>query len=197
MITQLRILLMALWFPFASWAGVYKCIDATGQTHYQSSPCTEEAKALEINTKTGGQVDLGALENQKILAAEQKQQEEAQRKAEEQAKHDAIALRKQLAQEQYALTQAVIKQNPTQFSAYAIPPYDPNGLPKQIKPFEERLPDIEKFRRLAAQKALATGQCKRVEADELNSKSTNEKLVFMINCSSGQTYYYNESDLAE
>ena len=197
MAIKIRIVLMVLCFSSNGWAGVYKCIDATGNSHYQSSPCDEGAQALEIDTKTGGQVDLDALESQRALVAKQKEQQEAQRNAEEKARLDVIVLRKKLAQEQDELTQAMIKQNPTRFSAFAIPPYDPHKLPKLVKPFEERLPDIEKFRRLAAQKALATGDCQRVESDELNAKSLKEQLVFMVNCSSGRTYYYNESELAE
>ena len=136
-------------------------------------------------------------ETEKAQAAAQKKQQELQQQTEEQARLDGIARRKQLARAQSELTQALIKQNPALFSAYAIPPYDPEHLPAGIKPFEERLPDIEKFRRLAAQKALASGQCQRVEADELNAKTTKDQLVFLINCSSGTAYYFNESELTE
>ncbi|MDD2759118.1 MAG: DUF4124 domain-containing protein [Methylomonas sp.] len=191
------ILLIALLFPINGWAGVYKCTDADGQTHYQSSPCTEQDKAVQINIKTGSKVDLNAEESQKLQQQEERKQQETLHQAEEQAKSEAIAQRKQMTKAESELTQTLIKQNPTQFSAYAVPPYDPDNLPKDVKPFEERLPDIEKFRRLAAQKALATGKCQRVEADELNAKSTKTQLVFLINCSSGATYYYNESELTE
>lgn len=191
------ILLICLSFPVASWAGVYKCTDATGNTHYQSSPCTEESKAVQINTKTGSRVDLTEIESRKTLENEQKKQFEAQKQAEEHARLDAIAQRKHAAIQEHELTQAMIKQNPNQFSAYAIPPYDPDKLPNSVKPFEERLPEIERFRRLAAQKALANGKCQRVEADELNAKSTQEQLIFLINCSSGASYYFNESELTE
>jgi hypothetical protein len=192
-----RILMIALFLSFDSWAGVYKCTDATGQTHYQSSPCTEEHKAIQMNTKTGSSVDLNAQEKQQAQEAEQKKQEESQQQAEQQAKQEEIAQRKKLAQAESELTQKLIKQNPTQFSAYAIPAYDPEKLPALVKSFETRLPEIEKYRRLAAQKALATGKCQRVEADELNIKSTNESLVFLINCSSGTNFYFNETELKE
>ena len=195
--TMKKILLISLCLPINCWAGVYKCIDADGQTHYQSSPCTERDKAVQINTKTGSKVDLDALEDQKAQEIEQKKQLEAQQKAEEQARLEAIAQRKRRARAESELTQALIKQNPTQFSAFAIPPYDPEKLPESVKPFEERLPEIEKFRRLAAQKALATGNCQRVEADELNAKRAKAQLVFLINCSSGATFYFNESELTE
>lgn len=197
MIIKQPIILIALCLPFNCWAGVYKCTDGDGRTHYQSSPCTEEDKAVQINTKTGTRVDLDALENAQAESAEQKKQLQAQLQAKEQARLDAIARRKQLVSEQHEMTVTVIKQNPTQFSAYAIPPYDSENLPNLVKPFEERLPDIEKFRRLAAQKALATGQCQRVEADELNAKSRMGQLVFLVNCSSGASYYFNESELTE
>lgn len=191
------LLILAACLPHAAWAGVYKCTDAAGHNYYQSSPCTEEHKAVQMNPKTGGSVDLNAKEQLEALAVEQKKQQELQQQATEQAKLEAIAQRKKLAQEQAALTQAMIKQNPKQFSAYAIPTYNPDKLPPLVKQHEERLPDIEKLRRLAAQKALATGQCERVEADELHSKSTKESLVFLVNCSSGASLYYNESDLAQ
>lgn len=192
-----QILLIALCLPVNSWAGVYKCTDSDGRTHYQSSPCIEQDKAVQINTKTGSKVDLDALQKAQAEVVQQQKQLQAEQQAAEQARLDAIAQRKQLAREQNELTQVMIKQNPTQFSAYAIPVYDPENLPDLVKPFEERLPDIEKFRRLAAQKALAIGRCSRVEADELNAKSTKAQLVILINCSSGASYYFNESELTE
>lgn len=187
----------ALCLPLAGWAGVYKCTDATGHTNYQSSPCTEQHKAVQMNTKTGGSVDLNALERQQAAEAEQKKQQSLQEQAEQQAKVDAIAKTKQDARAQSELTQNLIKQNPMQFSAFAIPAYDPEKLPAQVKPFESRLPDVEKFRRLAAQKALASGECQRIEADELTAKSKPEQLAFLINCSSGKSFYFSEAELAQ
>lgn len=189
------VFVFALCLSFDSWAGVYKCTDASGHTDYQSSPCSEEHKAIQMNTKTGGSVDVSAQEQQQALSAEQQKQQELQKQAEEQAKLEEIAQRKRLAQAESELTQTLIKQNPQQFSAYAIPTYDPDKLPALLKQFESRLPDIEKFRRFAAQKALATGKCQRVEADELNLKSKQDLLVFLVNCSSGGSFYFNETEL--
>ncbi|MCQ8118368.1 DUF4124 domain-containing protein [Methylomonas rosea] len=192
-----------LFFVFAlclsaeSWAGVFKCTDATGHTNYQSSPCTVEHKAVQMNTKTGSSVDLNALERQQAAEAELKKQQSAQEQAEQQAKLDAIAKNKQDARVQSEMTQTLIKQNPMQFSAFAIPPYDPEKLPAQVKPFATRLPDVEKFRRLAAQKALASGECQRIETDELTAKSKLDQLNFLINCSSGKTFLFNEADLVQ
>ncbi len=192
-----------LFFVFAlclsvdSWAGVFKCTDASGHTNYQSSPCTVEHKAVQMNTKTGSSVDLNALERQQAAEAELKKQQSAQEQTEQQAKLDAIAKNKQDARVQSEMTQTLIKQNPMQFSAFAIPPYDPEKLPAQVKPFETRLPDVEKFRRLAAQKALASGECQRIETDELTAKSKLDQLNFLINCSSGKTFLFNEADLVQ
>lgn len=191
------VFVFALCLSFDSWAGVYKCTDASGHTNYQSSPCAEEKKSVQMNPKTGGSVDITAQEQQKALSAEQQKQQELQKQAEEQARIEEIARRKKLAQAESELTQALIKQNPMQFSAYAIPAYEPDQLPPSVKPFESRLPDIEKFRRLAAQKALATGKCQRVEADELNMRSKQDSLVILVNCSSGASFYFNETELAQ
>lgn len=189
------VFVFALCLALPSWAGVYKCTDAEGHTHYQASPCAEVAQAIQINPKTGGSVDITAEEQQKAVDAEQQKQQEQQRLAEEQARLAAIAERKERARAESQLTQALIKQNPLQFSAYAIPAYDPDKLEGLAKQFETRLPDIEKFRRLAAQKALTSGQCGRVEADELNNRSKADALVFLINCSSGDSFYFNETEL--
>jgi len=194
---KFQILTLSLCLSVDASAGVYKCTDSAGRTNYQSAPCTEDRKAVQINTKTGNKVDLNELEKQQMLNAEQQKKQLSEQQAAEQAKLEAIKQRHQMAKAQSEVTQTLIKQNPTQFSAYAIPPYVPDNLPALIKPFEERLPDIEKFRRLAAQKALSSGQCQRVEADEMHTKSTKGQLVFLINCSSGGSYYFNESELAE
>lgn len=192
-----RLFIFALCLASNSWAGVYKCTDAEGRTDYRSSPCTEADKAVKMNTKTGGSVDLNAEEQKRAEEIEQKKQQEMQDQAQQQAKLDEISRRQQMAIAQFELTQAMIKQSPNQFSAYAIPKYEFDKLPQLVKSYEERLPDIEKFRRLAAKKALATGKCQRVEADELNVKSTRDALVILVNCSSGAAYYYNEAELKE
>lgn len=190
-----RFLFVSLCVSLECSAGVYKCTDASGQTQYQSSPCTEEHRAIEMNTKTGSRVDITAIEKQKAAASEAEKQQMLQKQAEEQAKLDAISERHRLAREESVTTQAWMKANPIQFSAFAIPPYDPDKLPNNVKPFETRLPDIEKFRRLAAKKALDSGQCQRVEADELSGKATLEQLAFLINCSSGASFTYTETEL--
>jgi len=189
------VFVFTLCLSLESWAGVYKCTDASGHTNYQSSPCTDEHKSIQMNPKTGGSVDLTAREQQQALSVEQRKQQELQQQAAANAKLEELARRKQLAQVESELTQAMIKQNPMQFSAFAIPAYDPEKLPELVKPFESRLPEIEQFRRLAAQKALATGQCQRVEADELNFKSKQDLLVVMVNCSSGASFHFNETEL--
>lgn len=189
------VFVFALCLSLDSWAAVYKCTDASGHTDYQSSPCAHEHKSIQMNPKTGGSVDINALEQEEAMTAEQKKQQEQQKQIEEQAKLDEIAQRKKQAQTESELTQTLIKQNPQQFSAFAIPTYDPDKLPPLVKKLESRLPEIEKFRRLAAQKALASGKCQRVEADELTSKSKQESLEFLINCSSGASFHFNETEL--
>lgn len=186
-------LILAAVFSSSSLAGVYKCTDATGNTTYQSTPCEEETEAFEMNVKTGTAIDLHQQRKQEQLAEEEKhrlQQEEQQRL-------QLIVQRKKATLAEIEITRALIKNNPRQYSAYAIPPYHPDHLPTAIKPFEQRLPDIEKLRRLAAQKALASGRCTRVEADELTGKSTPSQLIFTVECSSGKSFTFNETELIE
>ncbi|WP_150051602.1 MULTISPECIES: DUF4124 domain-containing protein [Methylomonas] len=194
---KVLITVLALAVAGQSSAGVYKCTDAEGHIDYRSSPCTKEDKAVQINTKTGSRVDLNAVESQhqREVRAEQQQHQEEMRA--EKAQLDAIIQREQLAKQESELTQALIKQKPLQFSAFAIPPYQPGKLPALVKSFEQRLPDIEKYRRLAAEKALTSGNCQRVETDDLHGKSSLENLVFSISCSSGAVFMFNESELKQ
>lgn len=67
------IILGSLFSVFTS-AGVYKSIDANGDTEYCSNPCDAGHKKIEINVKTGSSTDLGEQENQQDL--EQKKQQE-------------------------------------------------------------------------------------------------------------------------
>ncbi len=172
-------------------AGVYKCTDSQGNTSYQSTPCALENKAIEIDVKTGRSTDISLELKQKERELALKKQQEAalqqQLKLEEKRKQDAL--------EQSQINQTLIKNNPIQYSAFAIPPYLADNLTGLVKKYQTRLPEIEKFRRLAAQKALSTGECTRVESDELSIKSKHDQLVFSIDCSSAKTFYFNESEL--
>ena len=174
-------------------AAVFKCTDEWGKTSYQSDPCAKEKKAIEMDIKTGKQTDLADEEKKQALEVELKKQQELieQQLAEMEGK------RKVDAAEQSAQNQQLIKNNPIQYSAYAIPPYLSGKLSELVKKYENRLPEIEKFRRLAAFKALATGECERVEADNLSKKSKSNLLVFSVDCSSAKRFYFNETELSE
>lgn len=172
-------------------AGVFKCTDEWGKTSYQSDPCAKEKKAIEMDIKTGKKTNLADEKKRKALQLEQqKQQEDKDEKLAEK-----VAQRKIDAKEQSAQNQQLIKNNPIQYSAFAIPPYQPDKLSALVKKYEDRLPEIEKFRRLAALKALATGKCKRVESDELSVQSKSDLLVFSVDCSSARRFDFKETEL--
>ena len=192
-IQSVVVVMGGLFFSSSIFAGVYKCSDGLGNTSYQANPCAEENTAVEINVKTGGATDLSIKEKKKEIDAEfKKQQEDKNQKLIE-----LEVKRKKDAAEQSALNQQLIKDNPIQYSAFAIPPYRSEKLPVLVKTYEMRLPEIEKFRRFAAKKALGTGECVRVESDELSVKSSSEQLVFSVDCSSAKTFYFNEKELSE
>jgi hypothetical protein len=117
------------------------------------------------------------------------------KKLEEQELLQKQAAFKQSAMDESAKNQFLIKNNPQKFSAFAIPPYKFDDLTPLVKSYQSRLPDIERMRRLAAEKALATGQCGRVEAAELNPKSTKNALVILVDCSSAKKFYVSEQEM--
>ncbi|NOR71675.1 MAG: DUF4124 domain-containing protein [Methylomarinum sp.] len=193
LVQPLVVILATTLFSGSILAGAYKCTDEEGNTSYQSSPCAIEKTGAKINMKTGGLTDLSIEQKKNELEQEiQNQLAAEQLKLQEQA-----AKLKQQALMESALNQQLVKDHPRQFSAFAIPPYRSDKLPALVKLHKSRLPEIEKFRRLAAQKALASGECLRVESDQLSSKSTTKQLVISIDCSSAKTFHFNETELSK
>ncbi len=184
------ILAMCMIAPY-SLAGVYKCKDQSGMTKYQSTPCETETEAFEINVNTGSKVDLEEQQRQRELVLQQQQQQQQNEMLQQQRQQ---LLRQQVLAE-IEKTQSVIRSNPAQYSAFAIPPYHPDKLSNFVKPFEQRLPEIEKMRRLAAQKALQLDACDRVEASQLHRKSRLKQLHFQVDCSDGESYFFEETEL--
>lgn len=176
-------------------SNVYKCVDSTGKKNYQSSPCEVGLTNSTINIKTGSSTNLDEEQKKQDL----KQQQE-QAKLEEQKLTKQQQIEKQEALDKEAIkvseeNQKIIKENPKKFSPFAIPPYAPDKLPELVKPYQDRLADIERLRRTAAEKAFDTGKCGRIEASELDAKSTKILLSFLVNCSSGTPFYFTEQDL--
>jgi hypothetical protein len=175
---------------------IYKCVDSSGKKNYQSSPCgVGLTNSTVLNIKTGSSTNLDEEKKQQEL-----KQKEDQAKLEEQklTKQQQIEKQESINKEAIAESennQKLIKENPKTFSPFAIPPYVPDKLSDLVKNYSDRLADIERLRRLAAQKALESGQCGRVESAELNDKSTKALLALLVNCSSGKAFYYTEEDL--
>ena len=68
------------------------------------------------------------------MSLDQRKQFELQQQAEQQAKAEALAERKKQVKVESDLTQTMIKQNPLQFSAFAIPAYDRRNCRNLLNP---------------------------------------------------------------
>jgi hypothetical protein len=192
---KLIVVLIGGLLSFPAAAGVYKCTDGAGKIVYRASPCTVGQSNMEIDIKTGITRDLDQEKREQQLKDEQEQAKLDAQEEEEKKQAEKQARLKQEAKDESAKNQFLIKNNPLKYSAFAIPPYDPEKLPSLVENFAGRLPEIERFRRFAAEKALATNQCGRVEAVELNGKSTQDALVFLVDCSTGQKFYLTEQEI--
>ncbi len=190
---RITLLILGSLFSVGAFAEIYKCTDTNGKTNYQSKTCDQKHKTVQINIKTGGSTSTDALDQEK-LAVEQKNkdiklEQEQLLKKQTQLKQDTMS--------ESAKNQFLIKNNTEKYSAFSIPPYVPDQLSDLVKNYQSRLPDIERLRRQAAEKALASGQCTRVEASELHGKSTKKSLVFSIDCSSGKNFHFTEQELVQ
>ncbi len=193
---KFTLIILGFLFSACAHAGVYKCTDGSGKTVYRSNPCAPGQGNIQINIKTGTTTDLSDEKNRADLKDKEAQSKLEQEKLEQQKLEQRLAKIKQDAKDESAKNQFLIKNNPQKFSPFAIPPYNLDELPALVKTFQNRLPDIERLRRMGAEKALASSQCGRVESAELNIKSTHDALVFLIDCSSAKKFYFTEQELA-
>jgi Domain of unknown function (DUF4124) len=192
---KFTLLFLGLLFSAHASAGVYKCTDANGNKIYKSVPCLEGQSKVELNVKTGGSTDLNAEEQQKALSQQEQEATAAAKKQEEEQSAQKLAQLKQSSMDESAKNQFLVKNNPNKFSAFAIPPYKYDDLPPLVKNYQSRLPDIERMRRKAAEKALATNQCGRVESVELSDKSAKDALVILVDCSTAKKFYVSEQEM--
>lgn len=191
------LLILACLFSVHATAGFYKCTDAKGNKVYRSSPCAAGYNNAELDIRTGSSTNLDEEQNQKVLTQKEQEAKLEQQKLEQQQLQQKQAQLIENAKNESAANQLLIKNNPQKFSAYAIPPYVPEKLTALVKTYAARLPDIERLRRQAATKALESGQCIRVEASELNEKSSQDGLVFLVDCSSAKKFYFTEQELTQ
>ncbi|MGR8940471.1 MAG: DUF4124 domain-containing protein [Gammaproteobacteria bacterium] len=192
---KILLILFGSLFSMTAAANVYKCTDHNGKIVYRAQACSEGQSNVQIDIKTGISKDLDAEKKERQLQDEAEQAKMNEQQLEEQKLAEKKAKLAQDAKDESAKNQFLIRNDPLQYSVFAIPPYEPDKLPALVKNFENRLPDIERFRRFAAEKALATGQCGRVEAVDLNTKSARDALVFLVDCSSAKKYYFSEQEL--
>ncbi len=189
---RITLLILGIFFSANNFAGIYKCTDTNGKANYQSKPCDNEHKAVEINIKSSSSSEFAEQKQKELL----EQQEQEQLLEQEAISQKQLQL-KQEATNESAKNQFLIKNNPEKFSAFSIPPYDYDDLPVLVKNFQNKLPEIERFRRQAAEKALATSQCGRVESSELHIKSTKKTFVFSVDCSTGKNFQYTGQELSK
>ncbi|MGZ8215353.1 MAG: DUF4124 domain-containing protein [Methylosarcina sp.] len=190
-------IILGIFYVTSANAGVYKCTNSSGKTVYRAAPCAPGQGNIQINIKTGTSTNLDEEKNQAKLKDKEQQAKTDQEKLAQQIEEQKQAKLKQDAKDESAKNQFLIKNNPKSFSPFAIPPYNPDDLPALVNAYQNRLPEIERLRRAAAEKALASNQCGRVESAELNIKSTREALVFLIDCSSARKFYFTEQELKQ
>ncbi|MGZ8187513.1 MAG: DUF4124 domain-containing protein [Methylosarcina sp.] len=190
-------IILGIFYVASANAGVYKCTNGSGKTVYRAAPCAPGQGNIQINIKTGTSTNLDEEKNQAKLKDKEQQAKTDQEKLAQQIEEQKQAKLKQDAKDESAKNQFLIKNNPKSFSPFAIPPYNPDDLPALVNAYQNRLPEIERLRRAAAEKALASNQCGRVESAELNIKSTREALVFLIDCSSARKFYFTEQELKQ
>ena len=150
-----------------------------------------------MNVNTGGYRYL-AVEQQRIddeheanLTEEEKLKLEKSRKELEKMRLLAECA------EQAQKNQEYLSSKKDNFSPYAIPPYQGKRYEDIVANFLPRLAEIERYRRTAAAKVLASGQCVRIEAVDLVPTSALNNLRFIVDCRNGKRIKVKEQELQQ
>ncbi|GAA6153888.1 hypothetical protein NBRC116587_33100 [Pseudoteredinibacter isoporae] len=78
----------------------------------------------------------------------------------------------------------------------AIIPTSADQYPKTVRLYPSRVKEIDKFRKLAAMKAVDSGKCDIAILSELSlTKSTRQRLSFFVDCTNGARFRYWENEL--
>lgn len=78
-----------------------------------------------------------------------------------------------------------------------LTPYTPDQYPDTFREYGSRISDVERFRRLAAEKASRSEQCNEVIASEISSmQGSVQNMSFFVDCENGTRFRFNESELA-
>ena len=82
---------------------------------------------------------------------------------------------------------------------WLIEPYTKKGWPSTFAKFKDRMPELQKYRVLAAEKAASDRACTEVVAAEISGQSTYSNMQFFVDCSTATGSYkrfrFSESDL--
>ncbi|MDT8407186.1 MAG: DUF4124 domain-containing protein [Methylococcales bacterium] len=187
-----RIVILSLGVSASAHAQVYKCVNPqTGRVLYQSSPCKTDEQALIVDIDTGTVQEQPRYTDPELQRLEQAQQQE-QRAEQQRAEKARLLQRIKTENEQ---NERLLRSRPQSFSAQAIRAYDYDRLDEWLKPFQSRLPEIERMKRLAALKVLDAGSCQRVESTELSRTSRIDNLVFTVSCSNQPETLIMEQEL--
>lgn len=80
---------------------------------------------------------------------------------------------------------------------YALSPYTADQYPKLFAAFGGRIKDVERLRRIAAEKAAESPTCDRVEIVELSQgRSSLSDLNYFVDCANTTRFRFSEAELA-
>jgi len=83
-----------------------------------------------------------------------------------------------------------------QIADYALTPYTRDQYPQAFAKFGKRMNELEKFRRLSAEKAAASPTCDKVELVEVSpSRGHLNDMHFFADCTNGTRFRFSEGEL--
>ena len=84
---------------------------------------------------------------------------------------------------------------PPKIDEYVLTPYTRASWPKTFDKYGDRMPQLERFRRLAAEAAARNSECDKVIASEISDQGTYSSMQFFVDCENMKRFRFSESEL--
>lgn len=89
------------------------------------------------------------------------------------------------------------QQKKAEIPDYVLSPYTEESYPKTFAKYGNRMPELERFRKLAAEIAATNPECDKVIASEVSDRGTYSDMQFFVDCENMKRYRFSESELAQ
>lgn len=78
---------------------------------------------------------------------------------------------------------------------YVLTPYTRDSWPKTFEKYGDRMPELEKYRRLAAEATARNPECDKVISSDISDEGSYASMQFFVDCENMKRFRFSEAEL--